>query len=273
MSLMTIGDFSQRTRLSPKPLRLYGELGLVVPARVDPDSGYRWYAEDQLEPARLVALLRRLDMPLETIARVTQLDDAQAAHAIRAWWAEVEATTRDRRELVAYLQTRLSGGTPAMDNVYQRNLPTRTVACISRHLRAGETDAFFDEAFARLRALAPGLEGIAGAPFLIFYGEVSEDSDGPMELCRPLDADPQVLAGQIPADIQVRREAAHEEAYIRLALKEASWPAMVPAYEALEHWASEHAREPAGAPRQLLIADQRTATPDTLVIDLSVPLR
>ena len=32
-------------------------------------------------------------------------------------------------------------------------------------------------------------------------------------------------------------------------------------------------REPAGALRQILIADQRTAAPDSLVCDLSVPLR
>jgi hypothetical protein len=30
------------------------------------------------------------------------------------------------------------------------------------------------------------MTGIAGCPFLVFYGEVSDDSDGPMELCRPV---------------------------------------------------------------------------------------
>ena len=58
----------------------------------------------------------------------------------------------------------------------------------SWHLHADETDAFFAEAFARLRSAAPGLEGIAGCPFLVFYGEVSDDSDGPLELCRPVAA-------------------------------------------------------------------------------------
>jgi hypothetical protein len=66
---------------------------------------------------------------------------------------------------------------------------------------------------------------------------------------------------------------AHDEAYVRLAMQDAVWPAMLPAYDALERWAREHNREPAGVPRQLLIADQRTATADALVMDLSVPLR
>ena len=48
MDLMTIGVFAGRTRLSPKALRLYDRLGLLAPARVDPDSG---------------AVLERLEMP------------------------------------------------------------------------------------------------------------------------------------------------------------------------------------------------------------------
>jgi DNA-binding transcriptional MerR regulator len=270
---MTIGEFSQRTRLSPKALRLYGDLGLVVPIRVDPWSGYRWYADTQVEPARLVAQLRQLGMPLQTIALVIAMDGRAAAQAIRDWWGGVEAITSERRDLVAYLQTRLTGESLVMLDVKCHTIPARTVVCLNRHLRTDETDAFFNEAFARLRELPRGPEGIAGAPFLIFYGEVSEDSDGPMELCRPVDADPETLAGRLSPDLQIRREVAHEEAYVRLALKDAVWPAMLPAYDALERWTKEHGREPAGAPRQLLIADQRTATPDTLVMDLSVPLR
>lgn len=45
--LVSIGAFSSRCRLSAKALRLYDRLGLVVPVRVDPETGYRWYAPDQ----------------------------------------------------------------------------------------------------------------------------------------------------------------------------------------------------------------------------------
>ena len=49
MELLTIGAFAKASRLSPKALRLYDELGLLTPARVDPDTGYRRYAPEQLE--------------------------------------------------------------------------------------------------------------------------------------------------------------------------------------------------------------------------------
>jgi protein phosphatase len=41
MDLLTIGAFARASRLSPKALRLYDELDLLRPARVDPDTGYR----------------------------------------------------------------------------------------------------------------------------------------------------------------------------------------------------------------------------------------
>ena len=59
-ALMTIGDFARDAGLSPKALRLYDELGLLVPAEVGQYSGYRRYAPSQLERARLVASLRLL---------------------------------------------------------------------------------------------------------------------------------------------------------------------------------------------------------------------
>lgn len=55
MDLVTIGAFARLSRLSQKALRLYDELGLLPPAHVDPVSGYRFYAPEQLERARLVA--------------------------------------------------------------------------------------------------------------------------------------------------------------------------------------------------------------------------
>ena len=42
--LMPIGEFSQRSGLSPKRLRSYAAGGLLVPAAIDSSSGYRYYS-------------------------------------------------------------------------------------------------------------------------------------------------------------------------------------------------------------------------------------
>jgi DNA-binding transcriptional MerR regulator len=271
MHLMTISEFAEQSRLSPKALRLYDQLGLLTPAQVDPANGYRFYTGDQVERARLVGMLRRLDMPLTVIADVLARPSGEAADAIAQYWARAETVTAERRALAAYLQARLTGADMSTYDIHTRTMPERTIISISRHLHAADTDAFFDDAFGRLRALAPGLTGIAGCPFVIFYGEVSDDSDGPMQLCRPVDDRSNPASAD--ADIQRRVEPGHDEAYIRLTLKEMTWPQMAPAVDALESWTREHGRQPCGSLRQVFIADGRTAGPDTPFCDLTVPLK
>ncbi|MFD4600922.1 MerR family transcriptional regulator [Streptomyces sp. NPDC058464] len=109
MEWLTIGAFARASRLSPKALRLYDELDLLKPARVDPETGYRYYADAQLERARLVAWLRRLGMPLARIREVCALPPGSAAREVRAYWARVEAETAVRRDLAAFLVDHLSG--------------------------------------------------------------------------------------------------------------------------------------------------------------------
>ncbi|MFK4065735.1 MerR family transcriptional regulator [Streptomyces sp. NPDC029674] len=120
--MLTIGAFAKASRLSPKALRLYDELGLLRPARVDPVTGYRLYAPDQLDRARLVAWLRRLGMPLARIQHVCALDAGAgagagaAAQEVRAYWAQVEAETAARRDLAAFLVDQLSWKDPALSH-------------------------------------------------------------------------------------------------------------------------------------------------------------
>lgn len=114
MELLTIGEFARASRLSAKALRLYDELGLLRPAVVDPSNGYRRYAPEQLEQARLVAWLRRIGMPLAEIRTVVELPAAQAANTVERYWRQVEADTDAKRELAAALVEYLSGKDTAM---------------------------------------------------------------------------------------------------------------------------------------------------------------
>ena len=122
MELLTISAFGRAARLSPKALRLYDELGLLRPAQVDPDSGYRYYEPAQLE------WLRRLGMPLAQIKVVTALEPAAAAAAVAAYWAGVEADTGARRDLAAFLIGHLSGKVTTM----QESAGTLTVLYAAR---------------------------------------------------------------------------------------------------------------------------------------------
>jgi protein phosphatase len=103
MGLLNIGEFARASRLSAKALRLYDELGLLPPAHVDPVTGYRFYALDQLGRARLVLWLRQLGMPLAQIRAVCDLAPAAASAEVSRFWDQAEADMASRRDLAGFL--------------------------------------------------------------------------------------------------------------------------------------------------------------------------
>lgn len=158
MGLMTIGAFARAARLTPKALRLYDELGLLPPAAIDPDSGYRLYDADQLEQARLIAQLRRIGMPLAEIATVCRLEPAAAAEVISSYWQKVTADTAARGRLATFLVDNLSGrGTTMSETIDVRY----AVGCDAGIVRDSNEDAAY--ASERLLAVADGMRGPGGA--------------------------------------------------------------------------------------------------------------
>ena len=218
MDQMSIGEFARDSRLSAKALRLYDELGLLPPARVDEDSGYRFYEAGQLKQARLIAALRQLQVPLAEIKAILPLEPAQAAERVRVIWAATEAGHTARRALAAYLIDELSGKRSVMYEVSTREIPERSLLCVKRNVAGvDQAWAFGKEFIALLRHYQlPPIDGRAGAFFCIFWGEVSEDSDGPMEWCRPVPADEaEALAARCP-ELALRAEPAHQEAFVKM---------------------------------------------------------
>ena len=117
MALLTIGAFARRCGLSAKALRLYDELGLLKPVETDPDTGYRWYAPEQLELARLVAWLRRIGMPLAQIALIARLPRVEAAEQVASYWRQVQTEHAQRAQLVSALVDHLEGGDTTMAEI------------------------------------------------------------------------------------------------------------------------------------------------------------
>lgn len=79
--LRSIGELARASGLTVSALRFYDRSGVLVPAFVDPVTGYRWYTDEQVAPARLVAGLRRVGMPLAGIAEA--LRDRHRPAAVR----------------------------------------------------------------------------------------------------------------------------------------------------------------------------------------------
>ncbi|MET8146407.1 MerR family transcriptional regulator [Sphaerisporangium sp. NPDC005288] len=158
--LLTIGAFARAARLSPKALRLYDELGLLRPAAVDGESGYRFYDQAQLERARLIAWLRRVGMPLARIRRVCDLPAPAAAEEVARYWDQVRAETVARGRLATFLVDYLSGRGSAVEDAATMLGIRYAARSESGPVRTSNEDTAY--AGARLLAVADGVRGPGG---------------------------------------------------------------------------------------------------------------
>jgi DNA-binding transcriptional MerR regulator len=79
-NLLGIGTFALVCGLSVSALRHYDEVGLLRPAFVDPDTGYRRYQPGQVARARLICALRRVDLPIGAVREVLDSPADDALH-------------------------------------------------------------------------------------------------------------------------------------------------------------------------------------------------
>ncbi|MEU1037287.1 MerR family transcriptional regulator [Streptomyces sp. NPDC005551] len=278
--LLTIGAFAARARLSPKALRLYDRLGLLAPAHVDGASGYRYYRADQAERARLVALLRRLDMPLARIAEVVEAEGALGAERLAAYWADAEERFASQRTLAEYLRGRLSGRGSEMYGkfvVETVEVPERVVLTQTRHTLADELPAWIGASLGRLEEGARLCGGVVAAPFVVYHSEVSQESDGPVESCVPVGdgAAAREWAERYGRawETRVRVEPARRLAYTRITKAQVAHPQILAAFEAVEAWMGEQGLGYAGPCREVYFADWESAGPADPVCDVAFPVR
>lgn len=267
--LLSISRFSRRSLLSPKALRLYDRLGLLVPHTVDPQTGYRSYRERQLADARLIGLLRRLDMPLARIGEVMAAGETDRAGLLGAWWADAEDRFGRQRELTVWLQNRLTGNERQIDmfEITERDIPEQLVLTEQRHMTVDGLSDWIGGAIGRTWQNGEQYGGISGPILVIFHSKVDEDSDGPVEVCGPISPPPGTDVTHA-----TRIEPAHREAYTRIRKAQVEFPQILTAYDAVEHWVTDNGRQFSGPPREVYFTDFMAAGPDDEVTDIAFPV-
>jgi DNA-binding transcriptional MerR regulator len=246
--LIPIGQFATASRLSPKALRLYDENGLLRPARVDPDSGYRYYRAEQLRTATTIRLLRACGMPL---AEIRAFLAAPSEVALETYERSLADELVERRRILRYLRKRLREA--PMFEVQTKRMEELRFASRTKRVRVAELDPFIERSIGELRQEHEA----TGAPFTLYHGEVNEDSDGPVEVC-------------LPAKDGEKTLPAVEVAYTVAAGPDAQFPEILGAYDAVARWATEHGRELDGSPREIYVGP---ATGPTAQLEIAWPIR
>ncbi len=267
--LLPIGRFSQVTRLSPKALRLYDEQGLLRPALVDRESGYRYYALAQAVEAERIRLLRSLEVPLEEIRRYLAAGDADLRRAVlRAHETRIAERIAVERTILDRLE-RLARGEDesARDRVALKEAASLRIVGVRLRTPLAALAARAAETFAALfRHVGASRARPAGPPLSLYHGGEFDESDVDVELCVPVDR-PLCGAGQIAGrELPVTTVAS--------TLYAGPYDAIGAAYAAVQGFIAERGQETAGPAREIyLVGPGQVSDPASYRTEVQWPVR
>lgn len=108
--MFRIGEFAQIAQVSSRQLRFYDQLGLLQPAKIDDQTGYRYYSIQQLPQLNRILALKDLGLSLEQIAPL--LKDGIAPAELRGMLtmkrAELELSLREEEARLRHIESRIA---------------------------------------------------------------------------------------------------------------------------------------------------------------------
>lgn len=185
-----IGEFSRFSNISVKMLRHYDELGLMPPARIDPDSGYRYYSADQLPRLNRIVALKELGFSLEQIGTLLdgRLSHQQLVGMLKLRQAELQADLSATQRRLDQVEDRLAMIEQEKHPAYEvvvRAIPAQLVASSRQtvDLDSGQITAMFEstEAYVAQHQARAG-----AAPLTIFHDEDYRETEMDVEVLIPL---------------------------------------------------------------------------------------
>ena len=155
-----------------------------------------------------------------------------------------------------------------MQEIKVREVPEQNVLTEQAFVNASSLPNWIVSAGSRQLGEAAKYGGQVGPSLVIYHGEVSEDSDGPVEMCIPISTQ-MVSLTQFPT----RVEPAHREAYTTITRAQVRYPDIVSAYDAVERWIAETGSIVTGPPREIYFADPSSGADEEFVADIAFPVK
>ncbi|MGW0982303.1 MerR family transcriptional regulator [Streptomyces xiamenensis] len=257
--MISIGDFARYGRVSVRMLRHYDALGLLVPARTDPHSGYRWYEAGQLARLNRIVALKGLGFSLQQVGEILgeRVSGTELRGMLRLRRAELAAALEADARRLAGVEARLrviesEGHMPTSDVVIKK-IPGARVAELTRTAGAASPEAIgpvigplyarLTELLARagIRPSGPGIARYEPAPggesVTVHAGiQVAVDADHPGARA----------AGIAIVDLPPIETAA-------TVVHHGPMADLLPTLQTLAHWIASHGYVSAGYARELYL--------------------
>lgn len=186
--MYSIGEFSKITGLTVKTLRFYHEQGLLKPAAVDDQSGYRYYGPQQIERARAIACLRSLEFPLSEIAELLAGDDeTELVEIFKRQRAVMDERGRHCRQVVRSLDQFIRELLEHKAMVGESEFEVQE-KCVQPQLIAGvRMKGKYSDCGAAFARIGRNFgRQICGKCFLLHYDDEYHERDADFEACMPI---------------------------------------------------------------------------------------
>jgi DNA-binding transcriptional MerR regulator len=108
--MFRIGEFAQIAQISTRQLRFYDQLGLLQPAQVDHQTGYRYYTIRQLPRLNSILALKELGLSLEQIGPLLEkeVSPAQLRSMLTLKRAQVERSLQEEEARLRHIESRIA---------------------------------------------------------------------------------------------------------------------------------------------------------------------
>jgi DNA-binding transcriptional MerR regulator len=267
--MFKIGDFSRLCRIPVSTLRYYADIGLLEPAHVDPESGYRFYTLDQLTRLNQIVALRDLGFALDQIGELLgeNLTIDQIKGMLKLRRVEIEKGIREemaRLERVEnWLRQTEQQNRRLMSEIVLKRIEERRV--LSLRLMLGELFDMLPIYTEAWQAIEARRVPVCGPCFAIYYGEEWTGKDIDMELAFEVDAaygDPIDLESGLRMAVRQVEPVENAACLVRYG----RYTDFTDSYTALGTWIAQHGfKMIAGPNREVYIK------PDE-VVELQVPV-
>ena len=149
--MLTIGDFSRLSRVTPRMLRHYDALGLLRPEAVG-DNGYRYYRQDQLSDLVRIRWLKDYGFSLGEIGPLLELEDSQLLPRLRQRRLDLCRERSRQQEIIHQIEADIlrMEGTSFMENQYHVVLiqdPEQKVFSIRETIGVDQYHDFFERLY------------------------------------------------------------------------------------------------------------------------------
>lgn len=268
--MLKIGDFSRLSRTTVKTLRYYDDMGLLHPVYIDPYTGYRYYALEQLPRLNRILAFKDLGLSLEQIQKVLDeaLPPAQLRGMLRLKQAEIQSRLQDEQERLARVEARLrqieqEDKMPDYEIVLKTVEPLQ-VASVTGVIQSYETsepvfDRLFDEVYEYVHR-----QGVRAGCGIALYLQSELEQGVEVEALAP-------IYGRLKSDQRVRvYELPGEQ--VASVVHHGPFATIVEAYRAILGWIEASGYTITGPTRELYLQYQRGGDQNQYVTEVQFPV-